>query len=94
MINDVNWEPVKIIPVANDMNIHHQHVMLETMCLHFCEQSKKCKLLRSHTNVTLSEKKNPRIRKKLTNQNIYIASQFIMYEIVQNMVLGKIQDGK
>ena len=88
------WEPIKIISVTNDIYICHQHVTLETMCLHSRDQSKKRKLIRFHIIIFLSENKDPTIRKKLINPNICIALQFIMYEIVQNMVLDKIQDAK
>ena len=61
------------------------------MCFRSRDQSKKCKLIRFYNIIILSEKKDPRIRKKLIHPNINIASEFIMYKIVQNMVLGKIQ---
>ena len=43
------------------------------MCLHSRDQSKKRKLIRFHIIIFLSENKDPTIRKKLINPNIYIA---------------------
>ena len=43
------------------------------MHLHFCDQSKKHKLVRFYNVIILSEKKDPKIKKPV-NSNIYIAS--------------------
>ena len=86
------WEPVKIIPVINNVYIRHQHVTLETICLHSRDQSKKRKLIRFYIIIILSEKKDPRVRKKLINPNIYIASQFKVRNF--SKVHGKVQDAK
>ena len=52
----------------------NQWRIIENMYLHSRDQSKKRKSIRFYIIAILSEKKDPMIKKKLINMNIYIAS--------------------
>ena len=78
----------EIIPATNDIYVRRrvslpwtgqnypseQWRIIENMCLHSRDQSKKRKSIRFYVIAILSETKDPRIKKKLINMNIYIAS--------------------